>query len=84
MTKNEIAIIILSVLLAGITSYVSYTEGVKFYNAKINQAYTKGVVDVFSVAKDKGQVSVKTEQGIITLIEKNERTNIQNSKTERN
>lgn len=70
MQKNKIAIIVLSVLLVCLAGYVAYGEGVKFYNAKINQAYTKGVVDVFSVVKDNGQVSIKFDEGAMTLIEK--------------
>lgn len=70
MTKNKIAIIVLSVLLAISAGYIAYTEGVKFYNAKINQAYTKGVADVFGAVKDNGQVSIKFDEGAMTLIEK--------------
>jgi hypothetical protein len=70
MQKNKIAIIVLSVLLAISAGYVAYGEGVKFYNAKINQAYTKGVLDVFGTVKSKGQVSVQLDDGTITLIQK--------------
>ena len=70
MQKNKIAIIVLSVLLVISAGYIAYTEGVKFYNAKINQAYTKGVLDVFGTVKSKGQVSVQLDDGTITLIQK--------------
>ena len=69
MQKNKIAIIVLSVLLVCLAGYVAYGEGVKFYNAKINQAYTKGVLDVFGTVKNKGQVSVQLDDGMMTLIE---------------
>ena len=69
MQKNKIAIIVLSVLLAVSAGYIAYTEGVKFYNAKINQAYTKGVLDVFGTVKSKGQVSVQLDDGMMTLVE---------------
>ncbi len=69
MTKSKIAIIVLSVLLAISVGYVAYTEGLKFYNAKINQAYSKGVLDVFGTVKSKGQVSVQLDDGMMTLIE---------------
>ena len=69
MQKNKIAIIVLSVLLAVSAGYVAYTEGVKLYNKQINQAYTKGVVDVFGTVKSKGQVSVQLDDGMMTLIE---------------
>ena len=70
MQKNKIAIIVLSVLLVCLAGYVAYGEGVKLYNKQINQAYTKGVVDVFSAVKDKGQISIQFEEGTITLIQK--------------
>ena len=70
MQKNKIAIIVLSVLLVCLAGYVAYTEGVKFYNAKINQAYTKGVLDVFGTVKSKGQISIQLDEGTITLIQK--------------
>jgi uncharacterized membrane protein len=70
MQKNKIAIIVLSVLLAVSAGSVAYTEGVKLYNKQINQAYTKGVVDVFGTVKSKGQVSVQLDDGTITLIQK--------------
>lgn len=70
MQKNKIAIIVLSVLLVCLAGYVAYTEGVKLYNKQINQAYTKGVVDVFGTVKSKGQVSVQLDDGTITLIQK--------------
>ena len=69
MQKNKIAIIVLSVLLAISAGYVAYGEGVKLYNAKINQAYTKGVLDVFGTVKSKGQVSVQLDDGMMTLVE---------------
>ena len=66
MNKKTIFVSLIVILLAG---YLIYNEGVKFYNAKINQAYTKGVLDVFGTVKSKGQVSVQLDDGMMTLIE---------------